>query len=113
MPSGAMLKRLEWHASRSHDPFAHKLGQRNSHIPMKRLAKLILLLEPVLLALVVIPFWFEYPTRVNFLPMPPTQGQLLIFLPLLLPVLARLILYRRLWIANPLNVFFFLFLALC
>jgi O-antigen ligase len=68
---------------------------------MKRFAKLILALEPILLAVVVGAFWFEYPTRVNFLPL------------LLLPMLARLILYRRLWVNTPLNALLYLFLLLC
>lgn len=59
------------------------------------------MLEPLLLAVVVGAFWFEYPTRVNFLPL------------LLLPMLARLILYRRLWVGTPISGLLYLFLLLC
>ncbi|MEP7290253.1 MAG: O-antigen ligase family protein [Chloroflexota bacterium] len=68
---------------------------------MKILAKAILWIEPLLLAVMVAAFWFSDPSRVNFL---------LLLIP---PALARLILYRRLWLYNPLNVLLYVFIAFC
>ncbi|MEO8395711.1 MAG: O-antigen ligase family protein [Chloroflexota bacterium] len=68
---------------------------------MKLFARAILRVEPLLLAIVVASFWFPDSYRVNVL---------LLLIP---PALARLILYRRLWVNTPLNLFFYAFLLLC
>ncbi len=68
---------------------------------MKLFARAILNVEPLLLAIVVASFWFPDSYRVN---------ALLFLIP---PALARLILYRRLWVNTPLNLFFYAFLLLC
>ena len=67
---------------------------------MKKLAQAVLLIEPLLLAVTVIVFWF-----------PDTSSRLwslTLFIP---PMIARVILYRRLWVSTPLNLLFYLFLA--
>ncbi len=68
---------------------------------MKPFAKAILFIEPLLLAIIVSAFWFDNPARVNFLPL------------LIAPLVARLILYRRLFVSTPLSGFLLLFLILC
>ncbi|MBI1257216.1 MAG: hypothetical protein GC204_07070 [Chloroflexi bacterium] len=68
---------------------------------MKQFARAILWVEPLLLAIVVASFWFPDANRVNILVL------------LIPPALARLILYRRLWVNTPLNLFFYIFLILC
>lgn len=68
---------------------------------MRRAANVILLLEPLFLAIIVAALWFSDPANGNFL---------LLVIP---PLLARLILYRRLWVTTPLNLFFFLFILVC
>ncbi len=67
---------------------------------MKKLAQAVLLIEPLLLAITVGVFWF-----------PDTNSRLwslILFIP---PMIARLILYRRLWVYTPLNWLLYLFLA--
>ncbi len=67
---------------------------------MKRAAQAVLLIEPLLLAITVIVFWF-----------PDTTGRLWslsLFIP---PMIARIILYRRLWVTTPLNLLLYVFLA--
>ncbi|HVU13734.1 MAG TPA: O-antigen ligase family protein [Phototrophicaceae bacterium] len=74
---------------------------------MKLLAKAILLVEPVLLAVVVIVYWFAELTQIN-------SSLLIIPLVLLIPpAFARLVVYKRLWVFTPVNICFYLFLALC
>lgn len=68
---------------------------------MRRVASGILLLEPVLLGVMISAFWFDNPVRVY---------SLLLLIP---PMLARLILYRRLWVNVALSVPLLLFLLLC
>jgi putative inorganic carbon (HCO3(-)) transporter len=68
---------------------------------MKPFAKLILLVEPLLLVIVVSAFWFDNPLRVYFLPI------------LIAPLIARVILYRRLYVNTPLTGFFGLFILIC
>jgi O-antigen ligase len=68
---------------------------------MKIFARAILMIEPLLLAIVVASFWFPDSYRINILVL------------LIPPALARLILYRRLWVNTPLNLFFYAFLLLC
>lgn len=68
---------------------------------MKQFARAILIVEPLLLAIMVASFWFPDSYRVNILVL------------LIPPALARLILYRRLWVNTPLNIFFYGFLLLC
>ncbi len=68
---------------------------------MKAAAKAILFVEPLILAIVVFAFWFDNPARVNYLPL------------LILPMLARLILYRRLWVNVAFSLPLYLFLLLC
>jgi len=67
---------------------------------MRFLAQAILRVEPLLLAIVVAAFWFPDAVRVNSLML------------LLIPLAARLILYRRLSVNTPLNIFLFGFLGL-
>ena len=67
---------------------------------MKQFARVILMVEPLLLAIVVASFWFPEPYRAN---------TLLLLIP---PALARLILYRRIWVNTPLNLFFYAFILL-
>ena len=68
---------------------------------MKALAQAILWIEPLLLAIVVAAFWFPDAVRVNSLML------------LIIPLIARLILYRRISINTPLNIFLYGFLAWC
>ena len=74
---------------------------------MKSLAKFILAVEPILLAIAVIAYWFAELTQMN------TPILLIPLVALIPPGLARLILYRRLWINTPLNLLLYLFLLLC
>lgn len=68
---------------------------------LKTLARGILALEPFLIVASVFWFWMIDPNRIF---------GLLMFIP---PMIARLILYRRLWKPTPLDPFFVIFLALC
>lgn len=68
---------------------------------MKILASIILHVEPLVLGVIVGAFWFDSPARVDFLPL------------LLLPMLARLILYRRIWVNVALNPLLCLFIVVC
>lgn len=68
---------------------------------MRILASAVLRVEPVLLGIVTTAFWFDNPARVDFLPL------------LIPPMLARLFLYRRLWVNVALNIPLYLFLLLC
>lgn len=67
---------------------------------MRSLAQNILRAEPVFLAIVVAAFWFPDAVRVNSLML------------LIIPLIARIALYRRLSINTPLNIFLFGFLGL-
>ncbi|MFN8448194.1 MAG: hypothetical protein U0521_06300 [Anaerolineae bacterium] len=68
---------------------------------MTFLARAVLRLEPLLLGVVVSAFWFDDPSRVNYLPL------------LIPPMLARLILYRRIWVNVTISLPLYLFVALC
>lgn len=68
---------------------------------MKKVAQGILLIEPLLLAIIVAVFWFPDTTS--------RLWSLILFIP---PLIARVILYRRLWVSTPLNLIFYGFLAL-
>ncbi len=74
---------------------------------MKSLAKAILLVEPVLLALVVIVYWFSELTQINS---PLLTYAVVLLIP---PIFARFVVYRRLWVFTPVNICLYLFLALC
>ncbi|MCC6801573.1 MAG: O-antigen ligase family protein [Anaerolineae bacterium] len=58
-------------------------------------------MEPLILGVVAGAFWFDNPARVNFLPL------------LLIPLIARVILYRRLWVNIALNPLLYLFVIVC
>lgn len=64
-------------------------------------ATIALRVEPILLGVVGGAFWFDNPARVNFLPL------------LLIPLIARVILYRRLWVNVALNPLLYLFVIVC
>ncbi len=67
---------------------------------MKKLAQAVLLIEPLLLAITVSVFWVsDASTRL---------WSLTLFVP---PMIARIILYRRLWVSTPLNLLLYVFLA--
>lgn len=68
---------------------------------MKKVAQLILLIEPLLLAIIVADYWFPNS--------PDKVWGLLLFIP---PIIARAILYRRLWVNMWLSWVLYLFLAL-
>src|SRR5664279_765934 len=72
---------------------------------MKLIARTILWIEPLLIATTVASFWFYEPFRASnlwfFIP------------PIVVPMAARLVLYRRLWVNSPLNILLYLFLFLC
>lgn len=68
---------------------------------MKQFARVILRIEPILLVIVVTAFWFDNPDRVYFLPL------------LIMPLAARLILYRRAFVNTPLTGWFALFILIC
>src|SRR5215475_6728003 len=74
---------------------------------MKSIAKAVLLLEPVLLAAVVIFYWFSVLTQINS---PLLTYAIVLLIP---PAIARIVVYRRLWIFTPVNICLYLFLALC
>ncbi len=67
---------------------------------MKKLAQAVLLIEPLLLAITVAVFWFPDTTQ--------RLWALSLFVP---PMIARVILYRRLWANTPLNLLLYVFLA--
>ncbi len=69
---------------------------------MKKLAQGILLVEPLLLAMIVAVFWLAGTTD--------RLWALVLFVP---PMIARLMLYRRLWVSTWLSFLLYAFLALC
>ncbi|MBE2271047.1 MAG: O-antigen ligase family protein [Anaerolinea sp.] len=67
---------------------------------MKALARGLVAIEPLLLSVSIAVFWFPDPNRV---------WSLFLFVPI---IAARLILYRRLWTALPLNIYLIIFTLL-
>ena len=67
---------------------------------MKSIAKAVLAVEPLLLVIIAAASWFPESYQVN---------TLLLLIP---PACARLVLYRRLWVSSPLNLYLFAFLIL-
>ncbi len=74
---------------------------------MRLLAKVILALEPLLLAVLIAVFWFAELSR---------GATPLLIVPLVIVIatsIARLIQYRRIWVNTPINMLLYLFLLLC